>query len=161
MPQLQIVQRVNRSMQCSACGAASTAACDCGAPYVPATARAAKAIAATPKKSDRAIAREIGVSDTTVLRARRATASHEAVDSRVGRDGKVRRLPKKKPELVLPTQEEADKCYQAQLFKIARSMVDIEMSGATREKFFAYLGRKYNGTLSQSPDQKAAKGLPA
>jgi len=51
--------------------------------------RAAQAVAAHPKKSDRAIAAEIGVSDTTVLRARKATASHEAV--RTGRDGKTRR----------------------------------------------------------------------
>jgi DNA-binding transcriptional MocR family regulator len=161
MPQLQIVQRVNRSMQCSACGAASTAACDCGAPYVPATARAAKAIAATPRKSDRAIAREIGVSDTTVLRARRATASHEAVEPRIGRDGKVRRLPKKPAEMEIPSQEEADRSFQSQLYEMACSMVDKRMSGTTRERFFAHLRRKYNGTLSQSPDQKAAKGLPA
>lgn len=84
-------------LECSTCGATAEAACDCGAPYIPAGARAAKAIAGSPEKSDRAIAAEIGVSDTTVLRARKkATASHEAVEKRTGRDGKVRKLPQPK-----------------------------------------------------------------
>ena len=58
--------------------------------------RAAKAIAENRNRnlSDRAIAEKIGVSDTTVLRAR--TASKEAVVARIGRDGKVRRMPKRK-----------------------------------------------------------------
>jgi hypothetical protein len=44
--------------------------------------------------SSRAIGAEIGMSNTTVLRARKATASHEAVGaSRVGIDNKTRRLP--------------------------------------------------------------------
>jgi len=40
---------------------------DCGAPYIAAGARAAKAVAENPGMSDRAIAAELGVSDTTVL----------------------------------------------------------------------------------------------
>jgi hypothetical protein len=90
----EIVQRVNRALSCSACGAAGYAACDCGAPYLPAAARAAKAIAETPNKSDRAIAAEIGVSDKTVGKARRATAESSAVEARVGLDGKARKQPK-------------------------------------------------------------------
>jgi hypothetical protein len=92
----EIVQRVNRALSCSACGAAGYAACDCGAPYLPAAARAAKAIAETPNKSDRAIAAEIGVSDKTVGKARRATAESSAVEARVGLDGKARNQPAKK-----------------------------------------------------------------
>jgi hypothetical protein len=83
-----------RSMQCSACGAAADAACDCGAPYLPAGDRAAKAVAANPQMSDRAIAAEIGVHSETVRRARQSTASNAAVGPRTGRDGKTRAMPK-------------------------------------------------------------------
>jgi hypothetical protein len=51
-------------------------------------------VAETPRKSDRAIAKEIGVSAPTVGKARRrATVNQFTVDGRVGLDGKVRRLP--------------------------------------------------------------------
>ena len=78
---------------CTGCGATVDAACDCGVPYMPAGQRAAAAIAANPQMSDRAIARELGVGSNTVRRAREGTAPHGAVESRVGLDGKVRRLP--------------------------------------------------------------------
>jgi hypothetical protein len=97
----EIVQRVTRAMHCSKCGVEASAACDCGAPYLPATARAAKAITENPGKSDRAIAAEIGVSDRTVNRAR-ATATHDAVESRVGLDGKARKQPAKRERLPPP-----------------------------------------------------------
>jgi hypothetical protein len=96
----QIVQRVTRAMHCSECGVEAAAACDCGAPYVPAGVAAANAVAAHPEKSDRAIAAEIGVSDKTVGKARRATAEYSAVDTRVGLDGKARKQPAPEPEPV-------------------------------------------------------------
>ena len=140
MTVLQIVQRVNRAMECSSCGAAGIAACDCGAPYLPASARAAQAIAANPEKSDRAIAADIGVSDRTVNRAR--TATSDAVDTRVGLDGKVRRLPQK-PEMTIPTLEECEKEEQQTLYDHACWFVDDRMTSETRQRFFAYLRRKY------------------
>jgi hypothetical protein len=87
-------------LKCSVCGAAADAACDCGASYSPAGARAAKAVARNPEKSDRAIAAETGASDKTVAKARRkATAEKSAVAEpaakRIGKDGKARRVPKK------------------------------------------------------------------
>jgi hypothetical protein len=85
---------MNRSMKCSSCGAAAEATCDCGMPYVPAGDRAAKAVAENPEMSDRAIAAEIGVGPETVRRARKSTASHEAVGKRTGRDGKTRAMPR-------------------------------------------------------------------
>jgi hypothetical protein len=94
----QIVQRVTRAMHCSECGVEAAAACDCGAPYVPAGVAAAKAVAAHPEKSDRAIAAEIGVSDKTVGKARRATAENSAVETRLGLDGKARKRPAKNTE---------------------------------------------------------------
>lgn len=80
-------------IECSSCGAKADASCNCGAPYIPAGERAAKAVAANPEKSNRALAAEIGVSEPTVRRAREGTASHDAVDTRLGLDGKVRKLP--------------------------------------------------------------------
>lgn len=144
VPQLQIVQQVNRVMQCSSCGASGIAACDCGAPYVPATARAAKAIAANPGKSDRAIAADIGVSHRTVNRAR-STGTYDPVDTRVGRDGKVRQMPqrKTKTEEIMPTEEEAEESYQDTIYDQACLFLE-EMTGATRRRFFAHIKRKYH-----------------
>ena len=84
---------------CSACGTTIDAGCDCGAPYLPASERAAAAIAANPQMSDRAIAREIGVSAPTVGRAR-STVTDVTVDDepRIGIDGKARRLPRPRVE---------------------------------------------------------------
>lgn len=80
-------------LTCVKCGAETDAACNCGVEYKPAAARAAEAIAANPEKSNRAIAADIGVSEPTVRRARKSTASPDAVAKRIGKDGKVRKLP--------------------------------------------------------------------
>jgi hypothetical protein len=87
-------------LRCSVCGAGASAACCCGAPYVAPGIRAIDAVKANPGKSDRAIAAEIGVGPETVRRARKSTASDEAV--RIGKDGKMRRLPKRKPTVQEP-----------------------------------------------------------
>lgn len=94
-------------IECSKCGASANAACGCGASYVPAGTRAAKGIAANPRKSDRAIAAELGVGNATVSRARRrSTVSDGTVGKRVGRDGKIRGLPKRpEPKISDPTKE--------------------------------------------------------
>jgi hypothetical protein len=77
-----------RRMQCSSCGAEAEASCDCGVPYLPAGDRAAKAVAANPEMSNRAIAAQIGVSDKTVASARRQGAEYSAPAKHTGRDGK-------------------------------------------------------------------------
>jgi hypothetical protein len=82
---IEIVQRVTRALACSACGAAGEANCDCGAPYMPASVRAAKAIAKNPGKSNRAIAADTGISEPTIRRAR---ASDDAPERVTGKDGK-------------------------------------------------------------------------
>jgi len=77
---------------CSKCGTRAIAGCDCeGAVYYPAHIAAANAIAAQPNKSNRAIAAETGIAEVTIRRAR--TASNDAVEKRVGLDGKTRRMP--------------------------------------------------------------------
>jgi hypothetical protein len=75
--------------ECSACGAAR--GCNCNAP---ARLRAVEAVKASPEKSNRAIAEEVGVDEKTVRKARESTADRSAV--RTGLDGKVRKLPKHK-----------------------------------------------------------------
>lgn len=82
-------------LRCSECGATAKAACNCGADYIPAGRMAARAIAAHPEKSDRAIAADLGVSDRTVNRARKSTATNDAVRQRIGKDGKARKLPQR------------------------------------------------------------------
>jgi len=82
-------------LYCSKCGATAGAACDCGVPYVPAGVAAAKAIAAHWEKSDRAIAKEIGIHYSTVREARiKLTGGNPSVDKRIGLDGKARRMPR-------------------------------------------------------------------
>ena len=80
---------------CSCCGAEGKAGCDCGAEYISASAFAAKAIAAHPGKSTRAIAEATGVSGTTLRRIRNSVAPNGAPDhepvKRLGKDGKMYR----------------------------------------------------------------------
>lgn len=76
-------------LECTGCGATRDAACDCGVPYVLASMRAAEAVAKNPKKSDRAIAAEIGVSNQTVSRARKkSVVTNVTPEKRTGKDGK-------------------------------------------------------------------------
>ena len=57
----------------------------------------AKLVKASPEKSDRALAAELGVGSNTVRRARdKSTAPHGAVAKRIGKDGKARKLPAKR-----------------------------------------------------------------
>jgi hypothetical protein len=81
-------------LKCIQCHSEVSAACDCGAPYLSPFDLAAQAVKADPEKSNRAIAAEIGVSNQTVMRARKAaTAPNGAVEKRRGRDVKRRRQP--------------------------------------------------------------------
>jgi hypothetical protein len=75
---------------CPKCGV--DAACDCGIAPID---RAEYAVLQNPEKSNRAIAAEIGVDEATVRKARKSsTAGSPAVEKRIGRDGKARRMPK-------------------------------------------------------------------
>jgi hypothetical protein len=79
---------------CSKCGAKARPRCTCGVAYIPAAEFAVRAVKANPQKSDRAIAAELGIAPNTVRKAR-ATAQKCAVEKRIGRDGKARKLPTK------------------------------------------------------------------
>jgi hypothetical protein len=86
-----MTRKPTRKLICSKCGAKARAACDCGAVYEPAGIVAAKALMEHPEKSNRMIAAETGVDESTVREARKKGAGNPAV--RIGRDGKSRRLP--------------------------------------------------------------------
>jgi hypothetical protein len=77
---------VKTRLVCQDCGALGEGSCNCGAPYVAPGKRAAEAVKANPKKSDRAIAAETGLSHATVSRARaKATVSSETVEPRANK----------------------------------------------------------------------------
>src|SRR5262245_25446855 len=69
--------------------------------WAPALARALAAIAEHPDKSNRLIAKEIGVDERTVRVARKKLAGDSAIDdsavARIGVDGRTRHLPGHKP----------------------------------------------------------------
>jgi hypothetical protein len=121
LPQMRIAELIGKMvhhgglLRCTKCGTRSKCECSCGAPYVgehrwatpiekagdiakakparepSALDRAAAAIAASPEKSDRAIATEISCDHKTVAKARRAMADSppdSPPEKRVGRDGR-------------------------------------------------------------------------
>jgi hypothetical protein len=93
-------------LRCSECGAATKATCNCGAIYISAGEYAAKAVAASPKKSNRAVADDLGVSRETVRRARK-TAGTNVPPTRTGKDGKD--YPAKRPRKKLTLQAKVNK----------------------------------------------------
>lgn len=96
VPKQQIVE-------CTDCGASGKLSglihkkgCSCPGTYDAPGTRAKAAIAANPEKSNRAIADAIGVTDMTVLRARKSEgATNVAPEKRLGKDGKS--YPAKRP----------------------------------------------------------------
>jgi len=96
------------ALACSECGAVGQASCGCNAPYV----RVAAALADEKNRhrSNRAIAKDIGVGEATVRRSRGAPCG--APEKRTGRDGKsypARKMPKRKAEPPL-IHEECEEC---------------------------------------------------
>lgn len=77
-------------LRCEGCGTHADAACGCGVGYPPvkASVAAAKAIAADPVASNRAIATKVGVDEGTVRKARGQVRNNSAPEKRLGRDGK-------------------------------------------------------------------------
>jgi hypothetical protein len=72
-------------MICTGCGAEANASCNCGVSYIPKAVRAREAVAASPEKSNRALADELGVDEKTVRKAR---ANQSAPETVTGKDGK-------------------------------------------------------------------------
>lgn len=84
----------DRGIKCTICGAVGELGCDHGeGAYRPLSYFVTEALKKTPERSDRAIAEEIGVSNSTVSVARKQLCDHRTVEKRVGLDGKMRRMP--------------------------------------------------------------------
>jgi hypothetical protein len=86
-------------LRCTGCGLTAEAPCDCGAGFEilrPGQA-AAKAIAAHPEKSDRAIAVTVGVDHKTVAKARQSSGENSPPQKRTGLDGKQHPVKRKPP----------------------------------------------------------------
>jgi hypothetical protein len=83
--------------------------------------RAAAAIEVNPQKSNMAIAKDIGVSEATVRRARPATSSDGAV--RIGLDGKARKLPSR-PEPINENEITDGELAKEQFLFLSRSVLE-------------------------------------
>lgn len=77
-------------LRCTECGAKTQARCDCHKPhhYIGADEAARLGVIAHPNLGDRQIARIVGVSHVTVMRARRAAGTNVPADNRTGQDGR-------------------------------------------------------------------------
>jgi hypothetical protein len=150
----EIVQRVTRAMHCSKCGVEAAAACDCGAPYLPATARAAKAIAENPGKSNRAIAAEIGVDHKTVGAARKAGGEHSPPERVTGKDGKS--YPARASNDVDPeASAEARKAeYAADDESESGCVTSADDSAPTKQPLRAEVARLIRAWVQASPEAK-------
>jgi hypothetical protein len=113
---------------CSSCHAETFATCNCNKPYVPATQRAAEAIAAAPGKSNRAIAAEAGVDEKTVRKARADSGADSPQVSRAGRDGK--HYPATKPKASLGDRRST--VLWSTLHSIAREYLDTDPAKIVR-----------------------------
>ena len=80
---------------CTGCGAETSATCDCGMEDRPKLVRAREAVAAEPERSDRAIAKKLGLHHSTVNEARKRLSDNPTVNERIGLDGKTRKLPRR------------------------------------------------------------------
>jgi hypothetical protein len=120
-----VIEKSFALMACVECGAEAYASCNCNKVYRPKE-LAAKAIADNPGRSNRAIAQQFGLSEPTVRRAR--TASPDAVDRRIGLDGKTRRQPVPKIQVqVLDRHETPVVVSERVVSEPARPTINIEL----------------------------------
>ena len=117
-------------LRCEACNATVEAACGCGVAYVPAGKLAERAVKAYPRKSNRAIARELGIDHKTVGGARKkAGEEYSPTEKRTGLDGKSYpptkpiQLVIKEPAAVLP--DDAQASLFASLLDDLRKAVEL------------------------------------
>jgi hypothetical protein len=153
-------------LHCSGCGAIAEASCNCHMPYVPAGEVAAKAIKANPEKSNNAIAKEIGVGETTVRRirgspkgepARRIRGTSKDVTARrIGKDGKSypATKPKRKPERKLGAEE----AYMARVEKAA-ALAKVPYTGNINDEAIALakgVATEWNELADKLAEQRRA-----
>jgi hypothetical protein len=137
-------------LECSKCGAATDAACDCGVAYVPAGVRAKQVIEANPAKSNRALAADIGVDEGTIRRARITGAENSAPEKRKGRDGKIYPSVISKPRRTHEEIEEAH--YLKQFFSISVHVASYVESAPDAATLVAAMLRKQDYDLDSVRD---------
>jgi len=152
---------------CVKCSAMLVVPCSCGMPYLPqmpwidepeailvdapmraspAEERAMAAILASPDKANALIAKEIGVGEATVRRARKKLAARDEVHdevARVGADGKVRHLPRAARKLKQADPDSMDDAANQQIRKLLRPTTDFinEIADIDLRKEFTAEGR--------------------
>jgi hypothetical protein len=142
---LQLQKKQETQFLCSACGAERS--CNCNAPAIPKVQQATEALNAYPGKSDRAIAKEIGASPTTVGKAREELSSGGQLNElRVGRDGKARKRPTKRmPEPDFRPDEEIPVPVKKYI-KVLKRMHKLEE--ANKELFEALQAKEIGATAA-------------
>jgi len=121
-------------LMCPQCQAKAQAKCDCGVGYIPAGDLARREVIRNPQKSDRAIAKQLGINHATVTRAR-STVANATVGKRQGRDGKMRRMPvryqvpkgRKGPGIPVPKDEKFPGLYRLQTAWFMATRQETEM----------------------------------
>ena len=142
--------RKSSRLVCSDCGVEASCDCHGGQPiYVTKGEYAARAVAAHPEKSNRALAAEIGVDHKTVGKAREelGTNSPDEPAKRVGLDGKARTLPAKKAPVAVTDGGRAARI---------KRMVDFAMTLSVDE--FCDFTRQYiQRAFLKNPDWEARR----
>jgi hypothetical protein len=100
-----IIKMSIQRMVCTGCGAETNANCNCGVSYVPKAHRAKEAIKTNPEKSDRSIAKELGISQPTVSAARHELGDKYLSPERHGLDDKTYSVRSKKEDTESPSEE--------------------------------------------------------
>jgi hypothetical protein len=154
---------------CTSCNASGEAPCDCGVPFTYVSAgQVAENAVLDPKNQDKsnvALAKEFGVAEATIRRARAGSSNDEPEERaprganalpaensapetrRVGRDGKKYPAKRKKTKRksvsdAMPTEEEAEESYQTGLLEqLCRLPDDLRVENLV--KLFAHLRRTY------------------
>jgi hypothetical protein len=154
-----------RRLCCSQCGARAKASCDCDASYIPARLYAAQAVAAHPEKSNRVLAEEIGINETTIRRARKAVAVNAAPGAkRTGKDGKsypatqpAARVRTIKAKITDHTERKAAPYYQSDKTEklVTPRKPDTRSQSAKALSEFEYAARTYLPKLNPSDLEKA------
>jgi ParB-like chromosome segregation protein Spo0J len=101
-----------------------------------------KLLKMNPEKSNRAIAAEIGVDEITVRRARRPTATNVAVDKRIGRDGKARKLPQRRQKPKLPPAEVIERCSEGVVLAVDMTLGTLGNDTASCRLLFESVRRR-------------------
>jgi hypothetical protein len=122
---------------CPQCHAKAQTKCDCGIGYIPAGDLARQEVIRNPQKSDRAIAKQLGITHPTVAAARKAVGKNLPGERRQGRDGKqypahkaVRhQVPKgrKGPGIPVPKTEKFPGLYRLQTAWFMATRQETEM----------------------------------